>query len=164
MRSDGVPAIDIAAMEVVRGIVPSLRSGRYGKEDIDMILYSAALETGVDGMISYAEEEKKAMEDQGKTDEAMAAIKQQLRERLVPHFNDLARDGLDGKDLFIDSGDGILSINLDVDMDDMVALDKALFPLWHPDGRSRSLCSAARTWWRLILYCGHTLRPMRPPK
>lgn len=138
MIHEGTERIDVAAMEAVRGIVPELRRGTITPGDVSMVLYQAAATMQVEGIRAYTDKEKQQLQDEGRTQEALADIKRQVKELLVPHFNNLVRDAMDDRqDLFIAQDDGSITLNINVDTNDTNALDRAMFPLWHPDGDSQ---------------------------
>lgn len=137
MVQEGVPLIDIAALKGVRSIAPELRKAQdTSPNDIALILYRAAAELGVEGIHAYTEQEKQAIEEHGQTELVMEDISRQVQDKLLPRFNDLVRDALEGKDLFVVE-DGKVVLDFDADLDDAEAIDRKIVPLWHPDGKSQ---------------------------
>lgn len=131
MAERGTPRADLAALKAVRSIAPDLRRG----EDLNALvwtLYNSAVALEVPGF--------RELSDDDKSPENVAATIEratiQVAVELVPRFNALTRDALDGKDLFVVDNRQI-KLNLEFDPNDPEDLDSKLVPLWHPDGKSR---------------------------
>ncbi len=98
MEKLGVSRVELSALRVIRGLDAHL-SGEESDFIAGYINYQAA-SLGVEGFADYSDTERQTMVAEGRLDEVKAELNEKVI-ALLPTLNNLYRENLDGKDLFV---------------------------------------------------------------
>lgn len=127
----GVSREEVLALIVARGLEGVLAEDDKNPNNLAGHIYQVAAELGFEGFEVYSEEQKQAINREGRVEEVLKAISDKAAS-LVPTLNDILKSSLRGEDIFI-VNEGTVKINPELGKNPQ----EAIFDKLNWDGNSR---------------------------